>query len=172
MEGERVDSWKRPKLKIPRTKDEWIWDVIGYSFFIGAIIMLVIVWSDLPQKVPAHYNARGEVDRWGSKWELIILPMIGAFIGMMMQVFEKYPEWHNYPERFNESNAAQFYLHSRKLINQVKNICLMIFALILFESVSISLNWWSGFGIWLLPLLLLAVFIPIGIGIYKQKQIK
>lgn len=167
-----MDSWKRPKLKILRTKSEWIWDFIGYSFFIGSIIVLVIVWSDLPQEVPAHYNALGEVDRWGSKWELIILPMIGAFLALMMQVFERYPEWHNYPKRFNESNAEQFYLHSRKLMNQVKNICLMIFALILLESVFISLNWWSGFGIWLLPILLLAVFIPIGIGIYNQKKIK
>jgi len=166
-----VNEWKRPKIKIPKTKGEWIWDLIGYSFYIGSIMLLVIVWSKMPQEVPAHYNALGEVDRWGSKWELIILPMIGAFIAMMMQVFEKYPEWHNYPKRFNESNAAQFYLHSRKLINQLKNICLMTFALILFESVSIALEWRSGSGGLLIPVLLFAIFIPIGLGIYKQKKI-
>ena len=167
-----MDSWKRPKLKIPKTKGEWILDLIGYSFYISSIILLVIVWSKLPQEVPAHYNALGEVDRWGSKWELLILPMIGAFIAMMMQVFERYPEWHNYPKRFSESNASQFYLHSRKLINQMKNICLVIFAVILLESVSISLGWWAGSGVWFLPVLLLAVFIPIGVGIYNQKKIK
>lgn len=167
-----MNEWQRPKIKMPRTKNEWIWDFIGYSFFIGSIIILVVVWSKLPQEVPAHYNALGEVDRWGSKWELIILPMIGSFLGLMMQVFEKYPEWHNYPERFNESNAEQFYLHSRKLINQMKNICLMIFALILLESVSISLGWWSGAGMWILPTILLSLFIPMGLGIYRQRQIK
>lgn len=167
-----MDSLKRPKLKIPKTNGEWIWDVIGYLLYIGSIILLIFVWGDLPQKVPAHYNALGEVDRWGSKWELIILPMIAAFLALMMQVFEKYPEWHNYPKRFNESNAIKFYIHSRKLINQLKNMCLIMFALVLFESVSISLGWWSGSGIWLLPILLLGIFIPIGLGIYRQKQIK
>lgn len=167
-----MDSSKRPKLKIPRTKSEWIWDFIGYSFFIGSIMMLVIIWGKLPQEVPAHFNAVGEVDRWGSKWELIILPMIAAFLALMMQVFERYPEWHNYPERFNELNAAQFYLHSRKLINQMKNICLIIFAMISFESVSISLGWWSGSGALFLPALLLGVFIPIGLGMYHQSKIK
>ncbi|AZV40910.1 hypothetical protein BAOM_0199 [Peribacillus asahii] len=34
----------------------------------------------LPEEVLAHYNALGEVDRWGSKWELLILPGVGAFI--------------------------------------------------------------------------------------------
>lgn len=48
----------------------------------------------------------------------------------------------------------------------------MIFALILFETVSISLGWWGGSGIWLLPGLLLMIIIPIGLGIYRQSQIK
>ena len=166
-----MNSWERPKLKIPRTKSEWIWDLIGYSFYFSSIILLVIVWSRLPQEVPAHYNALGEVDRWGSKWELIILPFIGAFIGIMMQVFEKFPEWHNYPKRFNESNAAKFYSHSRKLMNQIKNICFIIFALILFESVSIALEWRSSTDTWFLPVAFISVFIPIGVGLYKQKKI-
>ena len=167
-----MDTWERPKINIPKTKSEWIWDFIGFSFFKGSIILLAFIWTRLPQKVPMHFNTQGEIDGWGSKATLLILPSIGVFTALMMYAFEKSPELFNYPKRFNESNAAQFYLHSRKLINQVKNICLMIFALILFETVSISLGWWGGSGIWLLPGLLLMIIIPIGLGIYRQSQIK
>ncbi|MDQ0214446.1 putative membrane protein [Oikeobacillus pervagus] len=166
------NSWKRPKLIIPKTKGEWVWDIVGFFFYFGSIIFLISVWNILPEKVPAHYNAAGEVDRWGSKWELIILPSVGLCTLLFMQVFEKFPEVHNYPKRFNESNAEQFYLHSRKMLNQLKNICLIIFALILFESVTIALGWSGGFGIWFIPIVILGTGIPIILGIVKQRKIK
>ncbi len=87
------NSWERPKLNIKKTKNEWIWDIIGYSFYFGSIIFLIAVWNRLPEKVPGHFNASGEVDRWGSKWELLILPGIGAFIILFLQTLEKFPQF-------------------------------------------------------------------------------
>ncbi|WP_080848230.1 DUF1648 domain-containing protein [Cytobacillus gottheilii] len=166
------NTGKRPKIKLPKTKSEWFWDIIGYTVFLGSIIFLIYHWKDIPDRVPAHYNAVGEVDRWGSKMELLILPAIGVFMGVMMQVLEKFPEVHNYPERLNENNAKAFYLVSRKLLNQIKNICLMIFAFILFESASIALEKRDGFGVWFLPVVLVSTMIPIVIGFVKQSKIK
>lgn len=163
---------KRPKIKIPKTMSEWIWDIIGYSFYLGSLIFLIFNWNELPEEVPAHFNALGEVDRWGSKIELIILPLIGVFLACFMQVIEKFPESHNYPERFREDNAKEFYLVSRKLVNQLKNISLIIFALIAIESISIALGKSNGFGVWLLPIAIFSALIPIVLGIMKQRKIK
>ena len=165
-------SWKRPKIHIKKTKSEWTWDVIGYVLYVGSLIFLMVIWDMLPDEVPAHYNAIGEVDRWGSKGELLILPIIGAFLLVFLQLIEKYPEVHNYPARLNESNAEKFYLLSRKLVNQLKNICLILFAFIIYESASIALGWGSGFSKWFLPLILLGTGIPIIIGVMKQRKIK
>ncbi|MFJ8262012.1 DUF1648 domain-containing protein [Rummeliibacillus sp. NPDC094406] len=166
------DYWKRPKITISKTKSEWVWDIIGYIIYVSSILLLIFNWSVLPEKVPAHYNALGEVDRYGSKWELIILPCIGIFLLVFMQVLEKHPEAHNYPSRLNESNAQQFYLHSRKLMNKIKNICLIIFSCIIFESISLSLGWGYDFGMWLLPIIFIATGIPIILGIMGQRKIK
>ncbi|WP_421385278.1 DUF1648 domain-containing protein [Bacillus salacetis] len=165
-------SWKRPKLRIPKSKSEWVWDIIGYSCYIASVILLIFNWQTLPDQVPAHYNALGEVDRWGSKMELLILPIVGASTIALMQVFEKFPETHNFPSRLNESNAKEFYLVSRKLLNQLKNICSIIFALLLYESVSTALGWGDGLGIWFLPLAIVGTGFPIIRGILKQKKIK
>nr|WP_225990676.1 DUF1648 domain-containing protein [Bacillus luti] len=166
-----VNSWGRPKIKIPKTKSEWVGDIIGYSLFFGSIIFLIIIWGRLPAEVPAHYNAYGAVDRWGSKWELLLLPGIGLFILLLMQALEKFPEVHNYPQRLNESNAKEFYLNSRKMLNQLKNVCLLIFAFIQFETISIALDWSGGFGKLFLPILLIGTVIPIVIGIIRQRKI-
>ncbi|MEN0658150.1 DUF1648 domain-containing protein [Caldifermentibacillus hisashii] len=167
-----MSNFQRPKIRIPKTKSEWVWDVIGYTAYIGSIVFLLTIWNRLPDQVPAHFNLAGEVDRWGSKWELIILPIIGGITLIIMQFLEKHPEVHNYPSRLNESNAPQFYLLSRKMLNQVKNMCSLIFTAIILESVTIALKWGKGFGVWFLPVLIIAAFIPLMIGLIQQRKIK
>ena len=36
-------------------------------------VYLAYVWNSLPQKVPMHWNYRGEIDDWGSKNSLLLL---------------------------------------------------------------------------------------------------
>lgn len=38
----------------------------------------------LPESIPAHYNAAGEVDRWGSKYETLIFPAINVIFALIM----------------------------------------------------------------------------------------
>lgn len=37
---------------------------------------LAYLWKDLPEKVPVHWNGSGEIDRWGDKVELLIIPFL------------------------------------------------------------------------------------------------
>ncbi len=39
-------------------------------------IYLACIWNDLPRKVPIHWNWKGEVDRYGDKAELILIPIL------------------------------------------------------------------------------------------------
>ncbi len=39
-------------------------------------IYLAYLWNDLPNKVPMHWNIKGEIDRYGDKSELIIIPIL------------------------------------------------------------------------------------------------
>lgn len=45
------------------------------------VIYLAFVWSNLPEKVPMHYDFQGNIDRYGSKTELIwISLLLPAFV--------------------------------------------------------------------------------------------
>lgn len=39
-------------------------------------IYLAYLWDKLPQQVPLHYNIKGEVDRYGDRSELILIPIL------------------------------------------------------------------------------------------------
>ena len=49
---------------------------IVWLVMIIPIVYLAIVWNSLPEKIAMQFNLNGDVRRWGSKKELIILTVI------------------------------------------------------------------------------------------------
>jgi len=39
-------------------------------------IYLAYLWKELPEKVPMHWNINGDVDRYGDKLELLLIPIL------------------------------------------------------------------------------------------------
>lgn len=162
----------RPILNLPKKKREKVWDCLGGGLFLASIVYIIVIWGKIPDEIPGHFNGAGEVDRWGTKMELLILPLIGLFLWVIMGLLEKAPHLHNYPARLNESNVEKFYLNSRKLLNEMKNICLIIFVLISFKMVQIALGNEQSLGWWFLPLIITVTGISIVKGMIKMSKIK
>lgn len=162
----------RPILDLPKTKREKVWDWIGGGIFLLSMLYIIVVWGKIPDEVPGHFNAAGEVDRWGSKFELFILPFIGVFLWILMGLLEKAPQMYNYPARLNENNVAAFYLSSRKILNEVKNYCLILFSIISIQMVRIALGDAHSLGWWFLPLVIIGTAFPIIRGLVASSKIK
>lgn len=39
-------------------------------------LYLALIWKQLPQQVPVHFNSAGEVDRYGDRTELLLIPFL------------------------------------------------------------------------------------------------
>ena len=54
----------------------------GFSLAVlaGMFFGPLIFWGRIPSQIPGHYNAAGEIDRWGGKWELFLLPTVSVFM--------------------------------------------------------------------------------------------
>ncbi len=50
--------------------------IIGIIFAILTLVSSLLALFILPDTVAVHFNQYGEVDRWGSKYEVLILPAI------------------------------------------------------------------------------------------------
>ena len=162
---------KRPKLDIPKTRLEWLFDIIGYIALASIVVILVLNWGKLPDEVPVHFGVNGEADRWGSKFELLILPGIAILLTIFMTVLEKRPETHNFPSQFNESNAEAFYTNSRQTMNYIKNIINVLFAYTVYHTVDSALGADTKLG-WPFYVLLALIFIVIIWKMVKMNKIK
>lgn len=59
-------------------------------FWFLTVLPLIITigyFSFLPDQIPAHYGVNGEVDRWGSKWEVFILPFVAIFLCSLLKLW-------------------------------------------------------------------------------------
>lgn len=51
----------------------------------GFPMAMTLIWLQfLPDRVPIHYNFSGIIDRWGSKWTYLILPVVLLVMGFVM----------------------------------------------------------------------------------------
>ncbi len=61
------------------------YDYITIAVIIAMFVTTLLVWQRVPDSLPVHWNAAGEIDRYGSKVEgLLLLPMIA--IGMYLLI--------------------------------------------------------------------------------------
>ena len=123
-------------------------------------------------KVPIHFNFAGEADGWGSKYVLLVLPLIGIVTVLALEAVEKRPHIHNYPHYVNETNVRQFYAVSVRTSNLIKNGTLLIFSLLQIEIVQSAKEAQFIFGSTLVGIILVALFVPIGWHIYSSIQLK
>ncbi len=71
--------------------------IILLIFSISPIIVFLALYNVLPDKVPMHFNFEGEVDRYGSKIELLIIAILPMAISGLFYIIPKIdPKGENY----------------------------------------------------------------------------
>ena len=56
------------------------------------LVITAVVLGFLPDKVPMHYNSEGVIDRWGSKYENLLFPIIIIALTLFWHLFIRYFE--------------------------------------------------------------------------------
>ncbi|EJL65417.1 SdpI family protein [Flavobacterium sp. CF136] len=91
-------------------------------------VYLAVIWNNLPEKVPVHWNYNGQIDRWGEKYTLIIIVFLFTiFLYVLMLIIPKID-----PKKRLEVMGGKFY--------QLKFILLLFFSGLALIIVNISKN--------------------------------
>lgn len=57
----------------------------GLLALAGSALFLGIYWRHMPDAIPTHFNAAGQIDTWGSRSTVLLLPIVGAVAFGMFQ---------------------------------------------------------------------------------------
>ena len=154
IEQELADG-KRPRLKIPFSKIEWILYFLGAAAIIFMIVLFMKDYTALPDTVATHFDFNGNPDGYGSKKTLFLLPVIGiiSYIGIFILGF--FPHIYNFPVNVTPKNAYKLYYTARVWLNAINMEMIWMFAGILFYAIRGA----QGYEMNLMPFILIVIIV-------------
>lgn len=105
-------------------------EVICLALLAGISIYLVVAWASIPEQVPLHYDWAGNIDRWGSKGELLILPIISWILYLFVTFIEQVPRIWNTGITVTEKNQVHVYRTLKYMVKSTKTIMVIDFAIL------------------------------------------
>ena len=63
-------------IQIKRNALDVIETVVSLCSLVGVAAYLILAWRTIPDQVPTHFNAAGEIDSLGGKNSLLLLPIV------------------------------------------------------------------------------------------------
>ena len=168
----QADCFPRQKENAVKPK-KTVWSRISEALclllMVGTIAYLAVMWKSIPDTIPAHYNAAGEVNRWGDKSELIFLPIIGGMLYFLITLVQQYPEAWNTGVKVTEQNRERVYQILGNLIGTTKLMMLAVFSsLTVLSSLGLSLPIWY-LGVFLLLLFGAIAFFLVQLSKERQR---
>ena len=129
---------------------------------MGIVIYLLVRWSSIPDQVPGHFNASGEVTRWDSKVSLIIMPVIAGTLYIGITILERFPQIWNTGVRVTQENMFRVYRILKRMISVIKLLIVATFVSItIIQSLAVNLP------VWLMPVFISLIFGTIIINIVR-----
>lgn len=138
---------------VKRSKYDIVINLICLLLLLGVAGYLAANWSSIPDKIPSHYNAVGEVDSWGNKMELLVLAIIGWIMYIGITVLEQFPQVWNTGVTVTEENKARIYPILKMMISTLKLLVVGVFVFLALNSALAK-----ALPLWFLPVFLVLMF--------------
>lgn len=122
------------KIEIKKSKADIIMEFLCLLMLIGIALYLLICWHRIPDKIPMHYDWDGNIDRWGGKMELLILPVMTWLMYLFLTVIEHFPKVWNTGVHVTEENQLRVYRTLKYLLKTMKIIVVFDFSFMTFFS--------------------------------------
>ena len=154
-------------MKLKNNKIDWIIEIMCLTLLIGLTAYLIFHWGSIPDKIPAHYDWEGNIDRWGNKSDLIFLPMMSWFLYLLITGLQQVPLVWNTGVKITEKNEERVYRTLKYLLETLKLI-------VVADLTYLTINSLMGKSLsgWFTMIVLVAVFGDLIFWIVRLYQVK
>lgn len=147
------------KKRAHLTPLQWVFEAISVVLLILPFVYLILVWNQLPARIPTHYDTTGAANAWGNKSSAWFLPCIGVGLYALITILSLFPSIWNIPVEITEENRESVYRAMRWFIILLKLCMQFVFLYLTLSTTQVNL------GAWFLPVILVAMFGGIAIFI-------
>jgi len=144
--------YRKGEIKIKYTKFLIALEIIGIALLAALLVYTAFRYTMLPAEIPKHYNGLGEVDAWGPKSSVWIIPVAAILIYALVTVAGFFPNAWNYPAKIELENLPKAEDKVRQMLAFMKLLITGLFMYLQFETLRLSENISMGvtFGFMLL----------------------
>ena len=111
-----------------------IMNIIGVLALLGSTLFVIIMWSQIPDQIPTHYNFAGEADGYGGKGSLIFIMVLAWFMFILITVLMRFPNTWNMPVKVTAENKARLYSITKAMLEVIKMLVSLLFAVMLINA--------------------------------------
>ena len=111
-----------------------IMNIIGVLALLGSTLFVIIMWPQIPDQIPTHYNFAGEADGYGGKGSLIFMMVLAWFMFILITVLMRFPNTWNMPVKVTAENKARLYSITRAMLEVIKMLVSLLFAVMLINA--------------------------------------
>lgn len=147
-----------------------VWEALAAAALMGMWAGSWRAWEQLPDRYPAHFNARGEADRWGGKRGMLVLPLAatGVFVGLTGLTFLN-PRYYNLPFRVDRDQPEVRAL-LREMAAALKATVILTLACLHQRAMAVALGRAPGLGGAFLSAALLSVWPVVGFYLWRLSR--
>lgn len=146
-------SW----LKIECDKTDQLIEALTLISFVFSFAFIGYYYSELPDRVPAHFGLDGEVKRYDEKSMIWLIPMLLSAICFGVYKLNKHPYLYNYTVKITPENAKNHYKDASKIIRYINFCIALMCAVITYEIVNIALKNTNSFSLFSNYFLILSI---------------
>ena len=100
-------------------------------------------------------NIEGQVDHYGSKETIWVMPAVGLFLFIMITILLRFPHIYNYPLKITEQNAGRIYKSGVRFLRVVRLWMVIVLIIVDISFVRLAVGTNRNTDNWLLPVILL-----------------
>ena len=158
---------KRPRIKPELNTLDRSLIATGNILILAVWIFVLLTFSGLPESIPIHFNASGQVDGFGSRMLIFILPLLSSILFAGLTILNRHPHVFNYPVRVTAQNALLLYKHASRMIRVLAVVIATVFLNTAIGCVFIARGYIDKLPIWLFPVELILPYSVIIYFMYK-----
>ena len=151
----------------PTTVYHIVAEILPWLLFLVTSIVLLALWSRIPDQIPMHADFHGNVNGWGGKGSLLAIGGVYFGMNLLLWIIGYFPQSWNNGVRINSTglrrdNSVRGYRLTRDLLCDLRISMAILFSGTMLWTAFGDLSRfpvWINAGIWILLLVPLARYL-------------